>query len=266
MLLTKFALKAKPHIGAVKVSEMYNNELYAFNVLTKATLTSEIELIDLSKRISGEFAIGVNLINAIERYINSIADINDEAEFLHASKYLLSKLAIHLYGISVDGGSYRQAVEKLLFEVDIKDRTFSINLSRKFYRFWRGANRLIAESNSVLSEELSAQKEEFMKLWENIDIAFFSDTENWPLTLYADSMREKNFSEKDIILSLRIARVITLELRSEQNSADDAYREAIDRVQQLFEREELKKLFLIVSREYYQYWLGTELNPETENT
>ncbi len=266
MLLTKFALKAKHHIGVVKVSKMYNNELYAFDILTKATLTSEMELVDLTKKISYEFEIGINLIKAIEHYMNSITDINDTEDFLHVSKYLLSKLAIHLYGIKVSGASYRQAVEKLLLEVDINERTFSINLARKFYRYWRSANRLVAESDAVLSEELSDQKEVFIKLWENIDIAFFSDTENWPLTLYADSMREKNLSEKDILISSRIAKVITLELRNVQISTDDAYREAIDRAQQLFEREELKKLFLIVSREYYQYWLGAELNPEIEFT
>ena len=256
MLLTKFALKAKNHIGGVKVADMFNNELYAFDILTQATLTGDLELVDLSKKISHEFEIGINLITAMESYILNISEINGDEEFLHESKYLLTKLVNHLYYVKVNGAAYRYAVEKLLLNVDINERTFSINLARKFYRFWRFANRSVAESDNAFTLKPIAQREVFIKLWENIDTEFFSDTENWPLSLYEESIREKGLSEKDIIISVRIAKVITLEIRNDQIITDDAYRDAIDRVQQLFESEQLKKLLLIVSREYYQFWLG----------
>ncbi len=266
MLLTKFALKAKNHIGGVKVADMFNNEMYAFDILSQATLTGDMELVDLSKKISHEFDIGLNLISAMESYILNIREINGEEQFLHDSKYLLTKLANHLYDVRVNGASYRQAVEKLLLNIDINERTFSINLARKFYRHWRFANKLVPESDNALRTKLIAPKDIFIKLWENIDTEFFSDTEIWPLSLYEESMRQKGISEKDIVISIRIAKVITLEIRKNQITEDDSYRDAIEIAQQLFEMEELKKLFLIVSREYYQFWLGNDLNRVKEST
>lgn len=132
MLLTQFALKAKTYVGLVKVTNMFNNELYAFNVLAHANLSDNVELLELSQKISYEFEIGFNLINATKSFIHNIKQFNGNDKFLQQSKHLLLKLAIHLYGLKINGSSYRQAVEKLLSVVDNSDRTFLINLARKF--------------------------------------------------------------------------------------------------------------------------------------
>ena len=257
MSLTKFALKAKNHIGAVKVADMYYNELYAFDTLIKAILIGDKELIELSKNIIYEFELGINLINAIEAYIYNTEKFQGDDEFLEESKYLLSKLAIHLYHIKIDGPSYRHAVEKTLFEVDINERTFTINLARKFYKVWRHFQDAVPNISNDESLQIVVKKNAFIKLWDNIDHEFFSNIENPPLTYYAESMFDKGISEKDIIVSLKIAKVITIELRKDETNSNDSYRDAIGRVEKLFEKDELKKLFLIVSREFYQFWLGS---------
>ena len=258
IVLSKFALKAKKHIGLVKVADLVSNERYAIDVFAQAALSGNPELIVLTKKISQEFELGVNLINAIESYIDGLKAINRSDEFLDDCNYFLIKLTHHLYGIKIDGASYRQAVEKLLKDVDATDRTFCINLAREFYRSWRSANRTIAEVTRDQSLKLVAQKEEFMRVWENIDSAFLSDEENEALTLYTDSMILKLLVEKDIIISQKIAKVILLELRNNPTNTEDTYREAIYRTLVLFERLDLKTFFLIVSREFYQFWLANE--------
>ena len=45
-------------------------------------------------------------------------------------------------------------------------------------------------------------------------------------------------------------------LRNEQPSTGDTDRNSVDRTQQLFKNEDLEKLFLIVSSEFYHSWLG----------
>ena len=67
MLLTQFALKAKTYVGPVKVTNMFNDELYSFNVLAHANLTDNAELVELSQQISYEFEIGFNLMNGLPR-------------------------------------------------------------------------------------------------------------------------------------------------------------------------------------------------------
>ena len=256
--LSKFALKAKKHIGLVRVADLVNNERYAIDVFAQATLSGNAELVDLTKKISQEFELGVNLINAIESYLNGLKAINRSEEFLVDCNYFLIKLTRHLYGIKIDGASYRQAVEKLLHEVDTSDRTFCINLAREFYRIWRSANRSLAEVSKEESLKLIAQKEEFMKVWDSIDYAFMSDGENHALSLYTDSMAQKVLAEKDIIISQKIAKVILLELRNDPTNTEDSYRVAIDRTLALFERLDLKTFFLIVSREFYHFWQASE--------
>lgn len=254
MLLTQFALKAKPLIGAVKVTEMVHNGPYTLDILIKAAVTGELELVDLSKKISYEFKIGFNLINSIASYIYNINSINSNVDFIQKNKSLLTKLANHLYDIKINGASYRLAVERFLLSVENEDKTFSINLARKFYRYWKAANRL--DNNKIEDLNPIAQKKAFVQLWDNIDAQFFSDLEIYQLKQYTDSLLSKGVHEKDIFLSTRIAKMITIELRNELPNSDQAYRDAVDRTQLQFKSEVLEKLFLIVSREFYHSWIG----------
>lgn len=256
MTLSKFALKAKKHIGLVKAVEMFNNQQYACDILVQATLSDNDELIDLTKKISSEFNVGTNLISAIESYISSLQAKNATDDLIHTSKYFLTKLTHNLYGVNVDGTSYRHAVEKLIRSVEIKESAFCINLAREFYRFWRNASRSLTETHNEQTLKLNIQKEAFTKLWDNIEEAFFSDAENWPLTLYTESMRQIGLLEKDIDISYKIAKVITVEVRNEHSNPDETYRDAINRTQHLFSSQNMQALFLMVSREFYHFWVG----------
>ncbi|MBC7696750.1 MAG: hypothetical protein H7Z70_00130 [Bacteroidia bacterium] len=175
---------------------------------------------------------------------------------VHESKYFLIKFTHYFYGIKVNGTSYRQAVEKLLLNVNMRERTFCINLPREFYRLWRGANKSQTEINNEEILRLNAKKEAFIKIWGSIDQEFLSDEESWPLSLYAGSMRKLDVSAKDINISQIIYKVKTLELRNYPSSPNDNYRNAINITKEFFVSSDLNTFFLIVSREFYQFWIG----------
>lgn len=255
MVLSKFAMKAKKHIGLVKAIDMCTNQQYANGILIKATLCDNEELINLTKTISSELNVGVTVISAVESYIYRLKAKGSDSEFIRNSKYYLIKLAQNLYGIKVDGSSYRLAVETLLSNIEIEDRSFFINLARDFYPLWINENKLLDKTNHEEAARLSLQKEAFLKLWNSIEQEFFSDEENWPLNLYATSMRQIGVLEKDIEISQKVAKVICIELRNNLNSEEN-YRNAINRIQQLFTSKEMKEFFLIVSREFYHFWAG----------
>ena len=69
VLLSKFALKAKIHIGLVKIKAMFTNPRYASNILIKAGLSDNQELVDLTKMVSHELNVNLIEIAAIEAYI-----------------------------------------------------------------------------------------------------------------------------------------------------------------------------------------------------
>ena len=260
MELSKFAMKAKKHIGIVKAVEMFHDQQYACDILVKATLSDNNELIDLTKKISNEFNVGVDLISSIESYINRLKASNANEDYIHDSKYYLIKLTHHLYGIEISGASYRQAVDKLIKNLDMRDQTFCIKLAREYYQFWRSANKPVTEMSTEQALKLSTQKVEFMKLWDGIQNEFFSNAENWSLSLYAESMRQIGVSENDIDIRQKIAKVITIELRRNLNKLEENYRNAINNIQHLFSSQEMKEFFLIVSREYYNFWVRKTSN------
>jgi hypothetical protein len=255
MVMSKFALIARKHIGLVKVAEMYSNEEYACNVMAKATLSNDQELVNFTKLISHELNIGITLINSIESYINKIKTKNFNEKFIHATKFFLPRLTEHLHGIEIKGASYREAVEKFLINVDAKDRTFCVNLAREFYLTWRSANNPTSLTDKDQTIKLMAKKEAFIKKWDNIDLEILTNEENLVLSLYTESMRKRGLILNDIIISQKIAKVIILELRVDYSTTDLSFRNAIDRALELFERLDLKTFFLTVSREFYHFWV-----------
>lgn len=255
MVLSKFALQARKHIGLIKVAEMCSNEQYACNILVKATLSDSQELVNFTKLISQEFDVGINLINAIETYINKIQSKSFNEKFINTSKLFLPKLIEHLHGVEIKGASYREAVVKFLTNVEAKDRTFCVNLAREFYLTWRSANKPTSQIDRDHAIKSIAKKEAFIKLWEKIDQEILTDEENLALSLYTESMTIKGLTEKDIIISQKIVKVILFELRVDYITTDHTFRNAIDRTLELFERLDLKTFFLIVSREFYHFWV-----------
>lgn len=256
ILIGNFVLKAKSHLGAIRLSEMLNIDQYAFDILVKAILTGDNELIEISKKVSHESNIGFNVISAVNSYVQNIQEINDRKEFLVQTKSVLIRFANQLYGIKINGATYRQAVERLLLKVDSIERTFSINLARKFYPYCGGISRNIAERQIDEPLNFTERKNALLKLWDNLDNEFFYDMEISTLGLYVDFMRENHYSENDIYISEKIAKIVTLEIRNLQSNQENTFRNAIDNTQILFENDDLKKLFIIVSREYYNFWLG----------
>lgn len=250
--ISKFAMKAKKHIGLVKLADMSNDRQYACHTLIKAVLTDDNELIKLSKAISDQFDIGIDLINSVESYISNLLAKDAHPDFIRESKSYLIKLAIHLYEIKIDGATYRQAVEELLSLVDIKERTFCINLAREFYPFWRNANKH-ADEHVIHAD---SPKETFIKLWHSIDHGFFSDSENKPLNQYMQSMKDIGISENDIYIRQKIAKVISLEIRNQDQSLQGVYRNAINSVQGFFSYQDMRGFFLVVSREFHSFWIG----------
>jgi hypothetical protein len=248
--ISKFATKAKRHIGLVKLAEMSNDRQYACATLIKAVLVDDSELVKLAKVISDQLNIGVDLISAIESYINSLLVKNTHHDFVQESKSYLIRLASHLYEIKVDGASYRQAVEKLLSSVSARERAFCINLAREFYPFWRHTGKFAEEHLA----KPDTPKESFIKLWNSIDHWFFSDSENNSLNAYTESMKVMGISENDIYIRQKIAKVISLEIRNFDQSLEGAYRNAVNGVQHFFTNQDMKCFFLVVSREFHSFW------------
>lgn len=257
MLLNKFTLAAKRHLGAVKVSDMINDEQYAYKTLTIAATSSDRDLVEISKEVSNQLQIGTDVVAAIDSFVQSSKFLLNDKEGLHEYKYFLVKLTSQLYGVGVNGESYRLAVDEMLKSVDVADKKKYIDMARRFYRYWNiwgnSANKDAAEIN----QKLLAQKEKFIELWANIDNELLTESENWPLSMYMESYQHKGLQEEERTVCQRIAKVLIIELRKEHALKQNSYRDVVERLHLLFERDDLRNLFLSVSREFYHFWINT---------
>lgn len=254
--LSKFTLKARKGLGAIKVADMVNDPRYACHLLIQATLSDDAELIALTKTINNELNIERALLTALEAYVKTLQSQQKSDEFIHESKYYLIKLAQQVYGIAINGLAYREAVKAFLAQIDKNDKPFCLNLARSFYRYWRSANEALADVDQAAINE--AQKEALLAIWNDIDEAFLSSQEEWQLSLYTNAMRKIAVPAREVDIRQKIAKLVLVKLR-QYSHTEESYRLTINCVQPLFSRSDMQEYFLVVSREFYHFW--TERQP-----
>lgn len=219
--------------------------------INQASLSENDELVSLTKEISNELNIGAVLINAIAAYINHLKSNGASHNIVHEHKYFLTKLAHYVYGITIDGVSYRKAVNELLLNVPDENQAFCIKLARSFYGYWRTAHNAATVQQTT---KLSFKEDELVKLWHGIDEEFLYALEDWLLNLYSESMRQMGIPQNYIDIRQKIVKVIMVELRKVDTYSEEDYRNTINRVQPLFSSLDMQDFFLTVSREFYRFW------------
>jgi hypothetical protein len=255
--LSKFTIKARGHIGLVKASDMLRDEQYATEVLVKAALSENEDLITLTKLVSSEFNASEGLINSSQAYVNYLKASKASDDLIHESKYYLIKLNYYLHLIDVSGAAYRQAVNNFIRDFDSSDHAFCIKLAREYYYFWNKSKQALVTNTTKSDLNFSAQKDDFMSLWHKTDDVFYSGEESWAFSMYTKSMKHLGASDEEINIRLKIAKVITLEAKKNPDHSEDNYRDTINIIQSLLSTEDMKKFFVIVSREYYHFWLDS---------
>ena len=250
--ISQFAIKAKKHIGLVKVAEMYSNQDYALDILIKSVLTGDIELIKLSKSLCIKFDIGIDLLIAVQSYMNTLKTKGLEPAFIKKNSDYLSKLASYLHEIEIDGVTYRRVIDQLIAGLDSKEKAFCINLAREFYPFCRN-NFGLAEDGGTKNDE---SRQEFIRVWNTVDDEFFYEAETKAIHKYMMSMENKATPEEDDHIRAKIAKVIILEIRNHDQASKSSYRTAINIKQKYFSYHDMQGLYFDVSREFYNYWVN----------
>ena len=264
VLLSKFAIKAKKHIGIVELNKMFTSQQYANNIFIKARLSDDKELAILTKIVNQELNLNAIEMNSIEAYLDTLSADGANLDYIESSKYFLIILADYLYSMPADGISFRQAVESLTQHADIEEQPLCLQIARAFYPFWMNEHKLACAMHSQATlktntAEIDSLKKSTVELWNNIDTEFFSTVESEPIDLYIASLHERGISSEQIQTKQKLAKIIIKELRSEGNDKD-SYRKVIDKTQHLFTRQDLQQLFLKMSRDFYNFWTSAQLS------
>ena len=247
----------------VELNKMFSSQHYANNIFIKARLSDDKELAILTKIVNQELNLNAIEIKSIEAYLETLYTDGIGNVYIESSKYYLIILADYLYSIQADGKSYRQAVDSMILHANVEEQPLCLHIARAFYPFWINEHKLAFKTINPAAlkshtAEIESQKKDTSALtsalWNTIDTEFFSSAENEPINLYTASLLDKGISIEQINTKQKLAKIIIKQYRNEERDLH-SYRKVVDKSQHLFSRQDLQEFFLVVSREFYSFWL-----------
>jgi hypothetical protein len=185
------------------------------------------------------------------------------AALLKRSLYL-EKLTISLVGRALDGNEYREAVEMLMDSVPVDDWHDCLTTSREFYPFWRKDIKAIAALNVNPGFDVTPLKwkplpASLKSLMDGLVTEQFDASENWPLKAYAQALRQEGAERSLVDTRVKLAKIILVRLKNAPVKNHKSYRTAVDLTLPLFNIKNSRRLFLVVVREFFHFWIG---NPD----
>ncbi|NOT15563.1 MAG: hypothetical protein HOP21_08330 [Methylotenera sp.] len=201
---------------------------------------------------------------AIKAYLKMLESKGARAALLHQRSLFLDKLSLSLDEKNADGQSYRFAVEAVIDTIDVDDWHNSLTAAREFYPFWMSdINAIVALSKNpgfdLMGITWRPQAVQLNELWAALDGQKFETAETWPLKAYTKALRDEAIEQSIVDTRIKIAKLILIRLRDAPDKTPKIYRIAVDSTLPLFHIKENRRLFLVVVREFFHFWIG---NPD----
>jgi hypothetical protein len=204
---------------------------------------------------------------AISAYLKLLQSKGAPSSMLFKRSTFLDVLSKSLANIAPSSENYKNVIDIVMETVPAEEWHTCLNTAREFYPFWMNDIKAIAAFN--LNYGFDVDKIQWhpiatslKELTDSLELQKFDTSENWPLKAYAQAMRYDGAEQRYVDTRLKLAKIILLRLRDAPIKNHKSYRIAADLTLPLFKIKDSKKLFLIVVREFYNFWTG---NPNAEN-
>lgn len=201
---------------------------------------------------------------AVSAYLKLLQTKGAATGMLYKHSLFLDKLTLSLAEKALERAEYGAALDVVMKTIPVDDWHISLNIAREFYPFWMKDIKAITAFNlhygfDVQSIQWKPLATSLKSLTESLATEEFDDSESLPLFAYKlallHSGAEKSLADTRVIL----AKIILIRLRDAPVKNNKIYRTAIDLTLPLFSMKESKQLFLVVVREFYNFWAG---NPD----
>jgi len=201
---------------------------------------------------------------AISAYLKLLQAKGAATGMLYKHSLFLDKLTLNLAEKALERAEYGAALDVVMKTIPAENWHISLNIAREFYPFWMKDFKAITAFNlhygfDVQTIQWKPLATSLKLLTESLATEEFDDSESLPLYAYQLAMRH-NGAEKSLVdTRVILAKIILIRLRDAPAKNNKIYRIAIDLTLPLFNMQESKQLFLIVVREFYNFWAG---NPD----
>ena len=209
---------------------------------------------------------------AISAYFKLFERKGAKSGMLYKRSLFLDQFTPLLTGQALERTNYSKAIEKLIKGMPADTWHESLNTAREFYPFWTQDIKAIAafsRQGGFDIQPLSWQpKPTTLKaLTDHLSTEKFNVTETRHLIAYTQALKNKDANHQLLDNRINLAKILLLQLRDAPSGDARVYRVAVDVTLPLFKIDENKQLFLLVIREFYQYWIDNpDRNLDTDSS
>ncbi|MDP2248440.1 MAG: hypothetical protein Q8J65_09940 [Nitrosomonadales bacterium] len=198
---------------------------------------------------------------ALTAYLKLLKNKGADEASLNKRQDFLMRLFPLIQKIESDGLAYRESVEHLLDSVDRLEWPFSLAVAREYFHFWIKDFKSIAALNADAGFDVNPIRWQpvdldLKALWKTLDSAKFVTAENWPLKAYNLALRQAGAELVLVETRTKLVKILLIRLREAPQKSSKHYRVAVDSTVPLFEKNDTRRLFFAVVREFYYFWIG----------
>ena len=198
---------------------------------------------------------------AVSAYLKLLQSKGATSGVLYNHSLFLDILTNALAGKQLSSSVYSTTLDAVMKSTPAENWHVNLNTAREFYPFWMKDIKAIAafNLNYGFDVDLIQWKQlatSLKALTDSLEMEIFDATENWPLKAYSQAMRYEGAEQSLVDTRIKLAKIILIRLRDAPIKNHKSYRTAVDMTLPLFKINEAKQLFILVVREFYNFWTG----------
>lgn len=198
---------------------------------------------------------------AINAYLKLLQGKGVPSGMLYKRSLFLDQLTLHIAEKTLDRNVFSQALDAVMNTTSTEDRYEHLYTAREFYPFWMKNFKAIATFSSNYNFDVESIRWQplatsLKSLTDSLETEKFEKSEHFLLNAYAQALDHQGAGDKLVDTCIKLAKIILIRLRDAPVKTSKTYRIATDLTLPLFNMPENKHLFLIVVREFYNFWSG----------
>ena len=177
----------------------------------------------------------------------------------HFLRHLITALEVEASGAAADDAGYRQAVDTTVSRFPDEQQIEIISTAREFHPFWIGDLKTIARLNAANALSLDHAPVNvqggLVEMFDQLNNDPWLHEEHACLEQYLIRLTQAGADAAVVDIRERLLLLLLYIIRHAEPTPT-AYRSGVDAMLTLFNREEPKRVFLEVAREFFYFWNG----------
>jgi hypothetical protein len=200
---------------------------------------------------------------ALTAYLNLLKNKGAATSVITRRKHFLRHLLTALEGDTAPASSndayYRRAVDATLVKFPDEQKMEFISMAREFHPFWLGDMKTIARLNAA--DALSLQHTPvdvsgtLIDMFERLDADPWSRQEQTCLKAYLERLQQGGADDAVVDIRERLLLLLLYVIRRAEQTPF-SYRAGVEAMLTLFSKEDTRRVFLDVAREFFYFWNG----------